>query len=164
MQTDLALGAAIRPSPTEGCAACETQAFELCAACRRCRCHRHDGCERDLNCVFCRIASQEAPATVVRDWGDVLAIRPRGGVHPGHTLVMPCTHVSDAGTRPEVTARTMECAAALAAQLPAANIITSKGAAATQTVWHLHLHVVPRADGDGLPLPWTPQQTTEGTR
>ncbi|MGA4980022.1 HIT family protein [Streptomyces cinereoruber] len=111
-------------------------------------------------CAFCAIAAGTAPATVVRDWGDVLAIRPRrGGVAEEHLLVIPRAHVEDAGTDPKVSGRVMECAAELMAEHPAANIITSKGAAATQTVSHLHLHVVPRTAGDGLPLPWTPQQT-----
>jgi histidine triad (HIT) family protein len=120
-------------------------------------------------CVFCAIAVGEAPATVVRRWDDrgVIAIRPRGGVNDGHVLVIPTTHVADAGVDPDVSARTMACAAELMAEHPDANIITSKGSKATQTVFHLHIHVVPRQQGDGLPLPWTPQQTaakTEGTR
>ncbi|MFI9005512.1 HIT family protein [Streptomyces sp. NPDC053541] len=111
-------------------------------------------------CAFCAIAAGTAPATVVRDWGDVLAIRPRrGGVAEEHLLVIPRVHVEDAGTDPKASGRVMECAAELMAEHPAANIITSKGAAATQSVSHLHLHVVPRTAGDGLPLPWTPQQT-----
>jgi histidine triad (HIT) family protein len=110
-------------------------------------------------CVFCAIAAGAAPATVVREWADVVAIRPRGGgVNDGHVLVIPRTHVADAGVDPAVSARTMACAAELMAEHPAANIITSRGAAATQTVFHLHIHVVPRRDGDNLPLPWTPQQ------
>ncbi|MGP9023203.1 HIT domain-containing protein (plasmid) [Streptomyces sp. BR1] len=109
-------------------------------------------------CVFCSIVAGEAPATVVREWDDVLAIRPRGGVHEGHVLVLPRVHVADAGADPQIAARTMACAAELMAELPSANIITSKGAEATQSVYHLHLHVVPRSTGDALPLPWTPQQ------
>ncbi|MEW1616264.1 MULTISPECIES: HIT domain-containing protein [unclassified Streptomyces] len=115
-------------------------------------------------CVFCSIAAGIAPATVVRDWGDVLAIRPRGGVNEGHLLVIPRTHVENAGTDPKASGRVMECAAELMAEHPAANIITSKGAEATQTVYHLHMHVVPRAAEDGLPLPWTPQQTAAAAR
>lgn len=110
------------------------------------------------DCVFCAIAAGQAPATIVHEWDDTIAIVPRGGVTDGHVLVIPRTHVPDAGTDPEVTARTMARAAELMAEHPAANIITSRGAAATQTVFHLHVHVVPRQDGDGLPLPWTPQQ------
>ncbi|MFD5564972.1 HIT family protein [Kitasatospora griseola] len=112
------------------------------------------------SCVFCAIAAGTAPAVVVCEWPDAIAIRPRsGGVNPGHLLVIPRAHVADVGSDPVVSAAVMARAAELAADLPAANVITSKGSAATQTVFHLHIHVVPRADGDGLPLPWTPQHT-----
>ena len=117
---------------------------------------------RDADCVFCDIVAGEAPATVVRSWGDTLAIKPRGGVHSGHVLVIPHTHVADVGENPGVSARTMACAAELAAELPAANVITSKGVAATQTVFHLHVHVVPRSADDGLLLPWSAQQAADG--
>ncbi|MDH6709877.1 histidine triad (HIT) family protein [Kitasatospora sp. MAA19] len=110
------------------------------------------------SCVFCAIAAGQAAADIVRRWPDAVAIRPRsGGVHPGHLLVIPRQHVADAGTDPDVTAAVMHRAAELMAEHPAANLITSKGSAATQTVSHLHVHVVPREAGDDLPLPWTPQ-------
>lgn len=109
-------------------------------------------------CAFCSIAAGEASATIVREWPDALAVRPRsGGVNEGHVFVLPRVHVEDAGTDPDVTAAVMRRAAELLAEHPAANIITSKGREATQSVFHLHVHVVPRQDGDGLPLPWTPQ-------
>lgn len=110
------------------------------------------------NCAFCAIAEGRAPATIVREWPDALAIRPRsGGVNLGHVMVVPRTHVADAGTDPELTAAVMRRAAELMAEHPAANLITSKGAEATQSVYHLHVHLVPRQADDGLPLPWTPQ-------
>lgn len=96
-------------------------------------------------CVFCSIVAGRSPAVVVREWGDVIAIRPLDPVTPGHLLVIPHTHVADVGEDPVVSARTMACAA-------------SKGTDATQTVFHLHVHVVPRRAEDALPLPWTPQQ------
>ncbi|MFI1808412.1 HIT family protein [Streptomyces californicus] len=56
-------------------------------------------------CIFCAIAVGEAPAAIVREWDDALAVRPRsGGVNPGHVFVLPRVHVEDAGTDPEVTA------------------------------------------------------------
>ncbi|MFH8642328.1 HIT family protein [Streptomyces goshikiensis] len=110
------------------------------------------------NCVFCSIAAGTAPAVIVREWPDALAIRPRtGGVAEGHVMVLPRVHVADAGTDPEVTAAVYRRAAELMAEQPAANLITSKGRAATQSVFHLHVHVVPRQEDDCLPLPWTPQ-------
>lgn len=110
------------------------------------------------DCIFCEIIAGNALATIVDQWDDAIAIQPRNPVTPGHTLVIPRQHVTDVGTNQEVTAAVAARAAELAAGLPAANVITSKGAAATQTVFHLHFHVVPRRTGDGLPLPWTPQQ------
>lgn len=113
-----------------------------------------------MHCVFCSIVAGTAPADIVRDWPDALAIRPRrGGVTEGHILVLSRDHVADAGTDPDVTALVMCRAAELLAELPAGNLLTSKGPEATQTVYHLHVHVVPRRAGDGLPLPWTPQHT-----
>ena len=112
---------------------------------------------REVACVFCEIIAARAPARVVREWPEVIAIRPRHPVTSGHVLVIPRVHVADVGTDPAVSACTMAAAAQLAGELVAANVITSRGAAATQTVRHLHLHVVPRQHGDGLSLPWTPQ-------
>lgn len=108
-------------------------------------------------CVFCAIDTGRAPATVTHRWPDALAIRPLHPVTPGHLLIIPHIHVPDAGTDPTLAGHVMARAAELVTDLPAANVITSKGTAATQTVPHLHLHVVPRRPGDGLHLPWTGQ-------
>ncbi|MFJ2591025.1 HIT family protein [Streptomyces sp. NPDC087538] len=109
-------------------------------------------------CTFCAIVAKEIPAVIVREWPDAIAVRPRsGGCTEGHVMVLPRVHVEDAGTDAETTAEVMRRAAELMAELPAANLITSKGPEATQSVFHLHVHIVPRKTGDGLPLPWTPQ-------
>ncbi|WP_063891029.1 MULTISPECIES: HIT family protein [Streptomyces] len=113
-------------------------------------------------CPFCHIVRGVAPARVVREWADVLAIRPRGGgVTPGHVLVLPKTHVPDVAADPVVSALTMRHAAELAAEVGDCNVITSRGTAATQTVLHLHIHVVPRRPGDGIQLPWTAAPQTQ---
>lgn len=112
-------------------------------------------------CVFCAIVAGTSPADVVMHWFDAIAIVPRDPVVDGHLLVLPRVHVSDAGVDPIVTGAVMARAAQLLQQLPSANLITSMGSAATQTVWHLHVHLVPRAHGDGLTLPWTGQQTQQ---
>jgi histidine triad (HIT) family protein len=104
-------------------------------------------------CVFCRIVAEVEPATIVRRWTDAIAVRPLSPVADGHLLVIPRQHVVDATEAPYVTAGTMLRAASVAA--PPCNIITSAGPEATQTVQHLHIHVVPRRAGDGLALPWT---------
>lgn len=114
------------------------------------------------DCAFCAIVAGTGEASVVRRWDNVIAIRPRAdqqgrrGVTDGHILIIPHVHVADAGVDPAVSGLTMACAAELAGELDAFNIITSKGPAATQSVFHLHIHLVPRVLGDGLLLPWTP--------
>lgn len=107
-------------------------------------------------CAFCAIVAGDASATVVREWDAALAIVPLGPVVAGHLLVIPKRHVADFGEDPTVSAAIAACAAELVAELPAMNAITSKGRAATQSVGHLHLHIVPRVDSDGLALPWHP--------
>jgi histidine triad (HIT) family protein len=107
------------------------------------------------DCVFCAIVGGRAPARIVAEWPDVIAIVPLNPVTPGHVLVLPHEHVADFTEDPEVSARCMRAASELA-RVPA-NVIASAGPEATQTVPHLHLHVVPRYAGDGLHLPWTGQ-------
>ena len=108
------------------------------------------------DCVFCQIVAGTTPATMVAEWRDAIAIVPLNPVTEGHTLVIPRRHVRDALTYPLLTAITMVRAASLA-KAPC-NFITSVGEEATQTVFHLHVHVVPRRPNDGLVLPWTDQQ------
>ena len=108
-------------------------------------------------CMFCRIVAGEAPADIVCRWDDAVAFRPLEPVTRGHTLVVPVQHVRDYTEIPEVTALTVGRAAMLAPEIDRnSNLITSAGAPATQTVFHLHVHIVPRHHGDGLHLPWTP--------
>lgn len=109
-------------------------------------------------CVFREIIAGCGPASVVCEWPEAIAIRPRHPVTPGHVLVIPHTHVADGAAAPDVSARTMAAAALLVGELKAANVFTCRGAA-TQTARHLHL--VPRQHGDGLPLPWPPSTPPE---
>jgi histidine triad (HIT) family protein len=107
-----------------------------------------------IACVFCRIVAGQAPVEITAIWHDAIAIIPLNPVTDGHMLVISRQHVTDAADDPDVTAATMRRAAELAAASPC-NLITSRGSQATQTVFHLHIHVVPRRAGDGLALPWT---------
>lgn len=114
------------------------------------------------DCPFCkRIAAGEYE---ISDRFAV-AFEPLSPVTRGHLLVVPREHVGDAGSSPLAASRTMALAAEIAGPLGWAdsyNIITSSGAPATQTVRHLHLHIVPRREGDGLALPWTGQKPLAG--
>ena len=110
------------------------------------------------DCPFCdRIGGREY------DYADFwcVAFQPLNPVTPGHFLAVPRKHVASALESPFHAARTLQFAAQLATDmgLAAVNFITSVGVAATQSVPHLHIHVVPRHPGDGLALPWTGQRT-----
>lgn len=91
---------------------------------------------------------------MVDQWPDAIAFVPLNPVTSGHVLVVPRVHVQSAIASPWLAGRMMTCAAQLARSYDSANILTSIGRAATQSVMHLHLHVVPRTQGDGLMLPW----------
>jgi len=114
------------------------------------------------DCVFCDIVNGlAAKPKRYRECGvdPVSAFEPLNPVTPGHTLIVPWEHVEDARTDEDVSALCMRWASIAALSMHSSNIITSIGAAATQSVTHLHLHVVPRREGDGLALPWTGQVT-----
>jgi histidine triad (HIT) family protein len=114
------------------------------------------------DCPFCaRIAAGEYADDMSLP-GEVAVFEPLNPVTPGHLLVVPFRHVKDATAAPHVTGYVMEHAGRLLANLGyQANIITSVGPDASQSVFHLHAHIVPRREGDGLALPWTGQQKPE---
>jgi histidine triad (HIT) family protein len=105
-------------------------------------------------CVFCDIVAGRAPAQIVRRWPETTAFVPLDPVTPGHLLIVPNEHVRDAVEKPNLTMLTMGRAVSMAAESDSANILTSIGAPATQSIFHLHIHVVPRATGDMLMVPW----------
>lgn len=115
------------------------------------------------DCVFCQIARGAAPADFVERGDKVIAFRPHRPHTPGHVLFVPRKHVRDAADDPYRAAITVSRAAWYVREVVKgpANIITSIGAEATQTVFHLHVHVVPRGPGDGLRASW-PWRLKEG--
>jgi histidine triad (HIT) family protein len=116
-------------------------------------------------CPFCEIVAGRAPATFVHEWSDVIAIVPLNPVVDGHTLVIPKRHVRDFASDPAVSADAMLHAAQLMRWTDRPmSLITSRGREATQSVFHLHLHLVPRAENDGLALPWYSGKTKSGTQ
>lgn len=108
-----------------------------------------------IMCPFCEIVAKRAPANIVKEWGDCVAFVPLNPVSPGHVLVVPRMHVEDALEVPWITGNAFMRAAQLAQKTAHVNFITSVGSAATQSIRHLHVHLVPRNHGDGLALPWT---------
>lgn len=114
------------------------------------------------DCAFCRIADfdEDEPAHVVRDAPAWMIIEPLNPVTEGHVLVIPRGHHRNALSSFDTTAMIMRIACEYAAGIGGDfNFITSLGKQATQTIEHLHIHVVPRRAGDGLPLPWSHPDT-----
>lgn len=119
-----------------------------------------------MSCVFCEIVAGREPAEIVDSWPDTIAIVPLNPVVPGHLLVLPKVHVSDFTSDPVVSGTTMCRLAQLADAMhyKDANVITSRGPTATQSVYHLHFHLIPRQLDDKLPLPWhSGRHTRKGT-
>lgn len=110
------------------------------------------------DCVFCdeRKIRAEVEFMYAPDGQPIMVFEPLGPVVPGHLLCVPVTHAQDATEDRYLTAMTTAVASRVAQRYPASNLITNVGAAASQTVMHLHVHVVPRRFGDGLLLPWSP--------
>lgn len=110
----------------------------------------------EAGCEFCEIARHDLRGQIEMVLAESFVISPRDPVTAGHKLVIPMTHVADAAENPRVTAGVMRDLASYlrGAAVGDCNIITSRGAAATQTVFHMHVHIVPRAAGDNLALPW----------
>jgi diadenosine tetraphosphate (Ap4A) HIT family hydrolase len=109
-------------------------------------------------CPFCR-DNWDALNITERYGPDIAILVPLNPVVPGHRLVISDFHSTDAADNPQIAAQLMYSAAVYVRRNKIqANIITSIGEAATQTVLHAHLHVVPRCTDDGLALPWTGQQ------
>jgi len=113
-------------------------------------------------CTFCAIVRGEDRAVeIVCEDESWVAFFPLDPATPGHTLVVPRTHVSDLWAAPAplvvqlmTGARRVGNAISSAINPEGMNLITSAGEAAEQTVFHLHLHVVPRWTQDGFGRIW----------
>ena len=116
------------------------------------------------NCVFCRIMAKQIPATVVHEDADTLAFMDIGQVNPGHVLVAVKEHVENLYALDDAQAAAVFGAAARVARAirgafepQGLSVYQANGAAAGQTVFHLHIHLVPRYEGDGMALTWPVQ-------
>lgn len=115
----------------------------------------------DPNCVFCKIVAKQIPATVVHEDADALAFMDIGQVNPGHVLVAAKAHAENIYALEDAQARSVFGAAARVARAIRAafspeglSVYQANGKAAGQTVFHFHVHLVPRHDGDGMALTW----------
>jgi len=117
----------------------------------------------DPDCIFCKIIAGELPGEIIDEDERTVAFMDISPATRGHALVVPRTHARDLL---EISADDL-AATAVAAQRVAArikdrldadaiNLLNSCGSAAWQTVFHFHVHVIPRYRDDPLRLPWVP--------
>ena len=119
--------------------------------------------DRDPDCIFCKIVAGELPGTIVDEDERTVAFMDVNPATRGHALVVPRRHTPDLGT---IDADDLAAVAAAAQRLATRardrlgadgiNLMNSWGSDAWQTVFHFHLHVIPRYSGDPLKLPWKP--------
>ena len=112
-------------------------------------------------CIFCRIVAKQIPATVVHEDEDTLAFMDIGQVNPGHVLVTVKKHADNIFSLDEAQAAAVFRSAAKVARAirgafepQGLSVYQANGRAAGQTVFHLHIHLVPRYEGDGMALTW----------
>ncbi len=115
------------------------------------------------DCIFCKIVAGELPATRIHEDDRTVAFMDIAPWTRGHALVIPKAHAADLG---EIGEDDLAAVAAVARQIAlrqkerlgaeGANLLNSFGSAAWQTVFHFHMHVIPRYQGDGMQLPARP--------
>jgi histidine triad (HIT) family protein len=114
-----------------------------------------------MNCVFCRIMRKEIPASVVYEDQHTLAFMDLGQVNPGHVLVALKAHAENLYALDDAQAAAVfSTASRVARAIRAAfapqglSVYQANGKPAGQTVFHFHIHLVPRHEGDGMTLGW----------
>lgn len=120
------------------------------------------------NCIFCKIANGEIPSATLYEDEQFRVILDLGPASKGHALILPKCHAANIYELPQETAgkafilaKKMAEKMTNAFQCDGFNIVQNNGAVAGQTVFHFHMHLIPRYEGDGVGLTWKPGTLTE---
>lgn len=125
---------------------------------------------RDENCIFCKILAGEIPSSVVYEDDDFRAILDINPAARGHVIILPKKHYANLFELPEeeaskifVVAKKIATAVKKTYKCDGVNILQNNGEASGQTVFHLHVHVIPRFEGDTdhINIGWKPGDTPE---
>lgn len=116
---------------------------------------------KDENCIFCKILAGEIPSTAVYEDDDFKAILDVNPAARGHVIILPKNHAANIYELPDedaskimIVAKKIATAIEKAYHCDGVNILQNNGEAAGQTVFHIHVHVIPRFKGDTVNIGW----------
>ena len=122
---------------------------------------------KDINCIFCKIANGEIPSKTLYEDEQFRVILDLNPATRGHALILPKKHHQNLYDLPEETAaQVMKLAKKMTARITEKlnctgfNLVQNNGEDAGQTVFHFHLHLIPRYKEDGQTLGWNPVEIT----
>lgn len=122
----------------------------------------------DVNCIFCKIANGEIPSQTLYEDDTFRVILDLGPATKGHALILPKSHYRNLYDLPEETAgEAMKLAKKMAIKMTESlgsegfNLVQNNGDLAGQTVFHFHMHLIPRYRADGQTIGWKPQEVTQ---
>ena len=120
------------------------------------------------DCIFCKIIAGDIPSATIYENDEFKVILDRFPSGEGHALILPKNHVANIfEIDPEQAGRLFSLAAKLAKAMKEVlgfehmNILQNNGTVAGQTVFHFHLHLIPRHEGDGINIGWAPTNPSD---
>lgn len=123
---------------------------------------------RDDNCIFCKIANGEIPSKTIYEDEEFRVILDLGPAAKGHALILPKNHFANLYELPDETAaKVMLLAKKMAGQITEKlhcdgfNLVQNNGEVAGQTVFHFHMHLIPRYEDDNQKIGWKPGEPTQ---
>lgn len=123
---------------------------------------------RDEKCIFCKIANGEIPSATLYEDEDFRVILDLGPASKGHALILPKEHYKDLyHLDDEIAAKALVLAKRMITKLTEVlgcegyNIVQNNGELAGQTVFHFHMHLIPRYEGDQVGITWKPGTLTD---
>ena len=121
---------------------------------------------KDSNCIFCKLASGEIPTNTIYEDEQFRVILDAAPASKGHALILPKEHYANLyEIDEEVAGNAMKLAKRLVTKMTDAlkcdgvNIVQNNGEVAGQTVFHFHMHIIPRYKDDGQVIGWNPQES-----
>lgn len=119
------------------------------------------------DCIFCKIANGEIPSSTIYEDEDFRIFLDLNPAARGHALLVPKEHFNDLfDMNDELCQKAMALAKKLAGRMKEAlgcdgfNLVQNNGAAAGQTIFHFHLHLIPRYEGDTAGITWNPKKAS----